>query len=603
MGISGEMRSPSRRRLLWQFLGSMRLAVNLLVLLAVASIIGTVLRQQESYSSYAFRFGEFWFQVYRDLGVYNVYRTLWYMGIVGFLVFSTATCITRNTPRMLKEILEFPVRQREGAIRAQEHFLELHSALPVPALQERLLSLLRGYGYRPRTEIRDGLCYVAARKGKFNRIGYFLTHLAIITICGAALYNADVPVRWAEWMGTLVPETNFDLPLPKIPHSAWMPLHNLAYRGSVTLPEGDTADVVFESAGDGYLVQKLPFRIHLKSFHIKYYSTGMPRDFVSDVVLYGPQGQVLKSGLVRVNHPMSYDGTEIYQSSFSDGGSLLRMRSFLLGLPAMAAGKLVGKVGQTLKAGSSGYSVSLKNFKMTNVVPWSSVDGHAHPGSPVINLGPSFIYVVHTPQGGAGEFKTYMLPIHRDGQSFYVQGFRATRGAPYTYVAIPNGPHGGISLFVDYLAALQQALNGGANPTPAVLTQVFQQVAEVAAPTMPPEKQALFVRDSMLAMTQMHDYPAPFILRLSSFHHRWAASLQVTKWPGTIVIYWGCVALVLGIFILFYLPQKKVWAELREDPEGGSRLLLGGSADRNKLEFSRTFEFWQKNLTDATEIH
>ena len=92
----------------------------------------------------------------------------------------------------------------------------------------------------------------------------------------------------------------------------------------------------------------------------------------------------------------------------------------------------------------------------------------------------------------------------------------------------------------------------------------------------------------------------PFVLSLSSFDHRWAAGLQVTKWPGTTVIYWGCVALVLGIFILFYLPQKRIWMRLRAHDEG-VELLAGGSANRNRLDFEKEFSTLAAGLEQVLE--
>ncbi|MHB8249514.1 MAG: cytochrome c biogenesis protein ResB [Acidithiobacillus sp.] len=591
----------ARWRLLVQFLGSMRLAVSLLVLLAIASIIGTILTQQQPYQNYALQFGPFWFQVFRELGLYNVYRTLWYTGIVAFLVLSTATCVTRNTPRMLREMRDFPTRQAEQVLLEQDHWVRMRSPLAPATAGERLVQVLRAAGYRPRMEqANDGSLAVAARKGRYQRLGYFLTHIAIVVICGGALYNADVPVKWAEWRGTLQPEKDFDLPLSQIPQKSWMSVHNPAYRGTITLPEGQTANAVFELAGDGYLVQPLPFRIHLQSFQISYYSTGMPKDFVSNIVLYNNQGKVLKAGLVRVNHPMSYDGVEIYQSSFSDGGSLLRMKSYLLGAPGTSPRTLVGRVGQTLQAGNSGYAVDLKNFDLYNIVPKSAVGEKATPDHPTVNLGPSFTYIVHDKSGAGAEFKTYMTPITREGQGFFVQGFRTAFANPYQYVYIPTGPNGGIGLFMDYLAALQATARAGSNASEAIFVDTFRQVVAQDAPTMSPSAQGVFLQASMDALLQLRDYPMPFVLSLGSFDHRWAAGLQVTKWPGTTVIYWGCVALVLGIFILFYMPQKRIWMRLRAYNEG-VELLAAGSANRNQLDFEKEFSTLAAGLEQALE--
>lgn len=49
----------------------MRFAVSLLSIIAVASIIGTVLKQGEPYPNYVAQFGDFWFRL-EFLGLYDV---------------------------------------------------------------------------------------------------------------------------------------------------------------------------------------------------------------------------------------------------------------------------------------------------------------------------------------------------------------------------------------------------------------------------------------------------------------------------------------------------------------------------------------------------
>lgn len=76
--MSDSNSSPVSRHTLGQrvflFLGSMDLAITLLLTLAVASIIGTVLQQNQAYTDYVIKFGPFWFQVFESLGLYDVYR-------------------------------------------------------------------------------------------------------------------------------------------------------------------------------------------------------------------------------------------------------------------------------------------------------------------------------------------------------------------------------------------------------------------------------------------------------------------------------------------------------------------------------------------------
>jgi cytochrome c biogenesis protein len=148
--ISGDA-SYSRARLAINFLGSWRLAVSLLVLLAIASVIGTVLNQQQPYEDYVLKFGSFWFAVFRDVGLYNVYRTNWYLAIVGFLVLSTSTCLIRNTPRMLREMLE-PDLVVGSAYdpRWMVNNVKITSPLAIQSASNMVVAVMRGRGYRPK---------------------------------------------------------------------------------------------------------------------------------------------------------------------------------------------------------------------------------------------------------------------------------------------------------------------------------------------------------------------------------------------------------------------------------------------------------------------
>ncbi|MDI7066244.1 cytochrome c biogenesis protein ResB, partial [Klebsiella pneumoniae] len=60
-------------------LGSMRFAISLLVILSIASIIGTVLTQDDPYNNYVNQFGPFWADIFRSLGLYTVYSSGWFM--------------------------------------------------------------------------------------------------------------------------------------------------------------------------------------------------------------------------------------------------------------------------------------------------------------------------------------------------------------------------------------------------------------------------------------------------------------------------------------------------------------------------------------------
>ena len=60
----------------------MNLAISLLLVLAIASIIGTVLQQNKPYTDYQIKFGSFWFDLFQTLGLYDVYSAVWFLTIL-----------------------------------------------------------------------------------------------------------------------------------------------------------------------------------------------------------------------------------------------------------------------------------------------------------------------------------------------------------------------------------------------------------------------------------------------------------------------------------------------------------------------------------------
>src|ERR1700739_3256859 len=79
-----------------ELLSSMRFAIALLVVLSIASIIGTVLTQDDPYANCVNQFGPFWADIFRALSLYTVYSSWWFMLILGFLIASISLCVLRN---------------------------------------------------------------------------------------------------------------------------------------------------------------------------------------------------------------------------------------------------------------------------------------------------------------------------------------------------------------------------------------------------------------------------------------------------------------------------------------------------------------------------
>jgi cytochrome c biogenesis protein ResB len=92
--------------------------------------------------------------------------------------------------------------------------------------------------------------------------------------------------------------------------------------------EGQSSSTAILNRPDGVLIQELPFTINLKKFTIDFYSTGMPKLFASDVEVRDNQTGEIAKATIEVNKPLIFKGVAIYQSSFEDGGSKLKLTGY-----------------------------------------------------------------------------------------------------------------------------------------------------------------------------------------------------------------------------------------------------------------------------------
>ena len=585
--------APYRRplgRVLWKVLISMRLAVHLLLFVAIASIVGTILPQQESVGNYLQQFGPFWYQVFGNLDLYDVYRCGWYMGIVAFLVLSTTSCVARNTPHMLRDMFRRDTGFNARTIASKPVHHEVSVAGSAAIVYEKAVVLLKDEGYRvKRVPALDDTLLLAAQKGRYYRFGYIFTHVAIILFCAGALYNANIPLKVAQWTGAVKPEQDFALPLSKVPKDRWLSPNQLSFRGIITIPVGRSVNAMFELVGDGFLVQRLPFVVRLDSFRVTHYRDGLAKDYVSKVTVLKPDGRVLVTHDVRVNHPLTVDGVNIYQSSYNAGPSTLHLMSYSLLAPAASGVRIRARVGQSFVTGAGAYDLKVAALKVDNVVPRKSVGLAARPGHEMVNLGPMARYTVAQHGRPPIVLKTFLHPLHHGGLAYELVAYRPEDADGFHFLALPVGPKGGVSLFVHYLGALENAARHGAVASSTVFQRTLTRLEQRRGVYLPGEQNRMFLRASLVALQSLHTYPLPFLVLMRGLSLHWAAGLEMTKYPGMSIVYFACVLLVGGIFVLFYVPRKRIWLAVGKEPFGRTKIIAGGDASRDMEDFSQQF--------------
>lgn len=639
----------------------MRFAVSLLSVLGIASIIGTVLKQNEPYENYIIKFGQFWFNFFESLGLYDVYHSGWFLLILLFLVISTSLCVYRNSPLMIKEWRTFKEQATEKSLNAFSH-QETYAVQDALASKQSLLQYLtlKGFQYKIRTH-KDGSELIAAKAGTHQRLGYIFTHLAIVIICFGGLLDGNLPFKVQEMLGQKRIET-LDIPESQVPAISRLGIYNPSFRANMTLAEGTSDNVAFVRVRDGYLVQELPFSVALKQFRIEHYATGQPKSFESDIVINDPNLKAPLAKTISVNHPLIYKGVAIYQSDFQDGGTKLNFKVWNLLAKDKEPQSLDGAIFQkgVIGTGPEALKVEYNDFRKFNIINLSP-DGKGKPH----NVGPNITYKLRDTQGQAKEYVTYMQPMQIDGKYYFISGMRETVQDEFHYLRIPVDADLGLEGFMGLRAnlldeskyadiahrlssaavernnkltekelalrkqfessvvqLLHDFAHGGYNQVAeAIEKNVPENEREVAARTyikminmaaleaynmgLEANKKPLLVNnketqaligDSLNAFSDMFFYGTPYYFQLANFEHKQASGLQLTKSPGQKWVYLGSVLLVIGIFAMMYIRERRVWLLLKPATQ---QVHFAMSSNRKNLDFEQEFNVYREQLKNV----
>jgi cytochrome c biogenesis protein len=680
-----------------ELLSSMRFAISLLTVICIASIIGTVLKQHEPVGNYVNQFGPFWAEVFQRASLFNVYSAWWFLLILAFLVVSTSLCVARNTPKILADLRSYKENIREQSLKAFGHKAQAQMQESPEAAARRLSGLLAGGGWKVKLQSRETAkgtgWMLAAKAGAANKLGYIAAHSAIVLVCLGGLLDGDLVVRAQMLFAGKVPFKGGGM-IADVPAEHRLSERNPTFRGNLMVAEGTQSSTAILSQSDGILLQELPFAVELKKFIVEYYSTGMPKLFASDIVIHDKATGEKIPARVEVNHPASYKGIEIYQSSFDDGGSALKFKAQPLRAGG-AAFDLQGIVGgsSAIASRDSGnaddLTVEYTGLRVINVENLSADAGaktdvrgvdlrsavdaqlgaaNKHKeGKSLRNIGPSFSYKLRDKAGQAREFNNYMLPADLgDGTSVFLLGMRESPSEPFRYLRVPADADGGMDGFLRLSRALAdpelrkeavrryatkaidskrpdlvEQLAGSANRALTLFagtdksTAGLQAISDFIEANVPEternkagevlvrilngvlyelaqlsrEKAGLkplpadaatqtFMTQAVLALSDVPLYPAPFVLSLADFTQVQASVFQVARAPGKTVVYLGCALLILGVFAMLYVRERRLWIWLEpvETGSGMTAATMALSTNRKTMDGDKEFDHLKRRL-------
>ena len=695
-----------------ELVSSMRFAITMFVMVIVAAIMGTVLKQNEPLPSYVNQFGPFWYDVFGKLGLYAMYSAWWFILILTLLLASTTFCIIRNAPKMMKDMRSWRLNVREVSLSNFHHKSEWVAPLTRAALAEQSALRLRHAGYRTRIVEKENGTLVAAKKGAANKFGYIFAHSAIVIILVGGMLDSDLPIQFQE---RVLGKTAFKGGglIADIPAQHRLSVNNPTYRANISIPEGESGDMATVNRADGVLLQPLPFTIHLQRFVIDFYSTGMPKLFASDVLVRDSETGKTFAATIKVNEPLIYKGISIYQSSFGDGGTKLTLTGFPMTGSGQTPFPFKGEVNSStpLTGVAGDYAVEWTDFRPFNVENIAKgtdeVRGVAkqqslaeqfaatldkHSGSAgkegknkdLKNVGPSVQYKLRDKTGQAREYQNYMQPVTIDGTQVFLAGMRVNPDDNFSYLRIPAddahtvkewmrlraaladpklraaaaaryakrampaepgsaaqalatqlqqsssksldmfagdggvGGYAGVARFLEKVPAAEQekAANIFMKILNGSLWELWQVAREEAGlpDASADEAHGRFLQLASNALSDSFFYGAPVYLQLDDFVQIKASVLQVTRSPGKFVVYLGSLLLVLGVFAMFYIRERRVWVWLR-DAEGGqegqegqerpeqdavgTHALMAMSTQRKTLDFENEFNDLKAKLPQS----
>jgi len=284
------------------FLGSLRLATILLILITLAALIGGLLPQmpvtpnaEEIYRSY----GVFWHRVITRLGLGDVFHGAGFLALVGLFALNLSLCTGRRVRRSIGRAFRppppvAPSEDDEGGRRIAMQSTDAEAEAVVRCT-------LRNHGMQrvDRARSADGRAdesQLVARRWRWGALAPDLVHVGILIILVGALLGI------LRWEGTFIV-------------NEWEKGLRLSACGA-----DDT------SAG----CIPLPYDLRVDDFGIETYEeSGRIKTYWADLSFLDGD-EAIRQGRISVNHPLAVDGVGFYPWRYGDDvqAALVRLHIF-----------------------------------------------------------------------------------------------------------------------------------------------------------------------------------------------------------------------------------------------------------------------------------
>ncbi|MEK6698830.1 MAG: cytochrome c biogenesis protein ResB [Nitrospirota bacterium] len=293
----------------WKFFSSVKLAVVLLIILAIVSVIGTVIQQNEPPEKYLQEYSAATVQLFEAIGFFDMYHTWWFVLLLFLLTANLTICTLDRFPRTWSIITARLKPIDDEGLKAVPFKKEIIFKGGMDKAEARASQALQAAGYRYLVSGGPGVHHLYSQKGAYSRLGVYITHTSIILIFVGAL------------IGTFFGFKGF-LNLAEGEPSNKVFLRNEPMWDKITAAFGIGEQKVIRDPRVGVPSMPLGFIIRCDNFEVDYYQnqgipTGMPKEYYSILSVFDLEGRpIIDQRRIVVNDPLTHRGITFYQSSY-----------------------------------------------------------------------------------------------------------------------------------------------------------------------------------------------------------------------------------------------------------------------------------------------
>ena len=267
-----------KANIIWRTLSSVRLTAALLIILALASVVGTFIPQGEEAMEFARGLSPTTLKILATLGLFDIYHATWFRVIIGLLALNLIVCSIDRFPGAWKRFAARPRPDRQKPFEKLQPEQSFRAPVPVEAAAQKVRELLsKKYG-KVTEKTNPGAVYFYCDRGRYSHFGVYIVHLSVLIILVGALIG-----------------------------SFW------GFEAFVNILEGDQVSSVHERRTRRHI--PLGFTIKCEDFKVEFYEDGTPKEYRSDLVFLDNDKPVLKKSVL-VNHPVKFKGIMFYQASY-----------------------------------------------------------------------------------------------------------------------------------------------------------------------------------------------------------------------------------------------------------------------------------------------